>query len=132
MSNLTYKLPLHPHPRDGKPKLALLAMAVIACAIAAAGEGRADSVRHPNGVLIVDSRRPVFYHGQHYCWYDAGWRGAGWYVCGFGWRTGLGWGGGYGWHGWPGGLPPRHHHHPHHHHHHSPRGPHGTPGKPRP
>lgn len=38
--------------------------------------------------------------GYRYCWYDDGWRGAGWYRCGFSWRQGLGWGGPLGWHGW--------------------------------
>jgi len=43
--------------------------------------------------------------GRNYCWYDDGWRGPGWYWCGYAFRTGLGWGGGYGWHGWRGGHP---------------------------
>jgi hypothetical protein len=38
--------------------------------------------------------------GRRYCWYDAGWRGAGWYWCGYRLRRGLGWGGPLGWHGW--------------------------------
>jgi hypothetical protein len=38
--------------------------------------------------------------GRNYCWYDTGWRGPGWYWCGYAWRSGLGWGGGLGWHGW--------------------------------
>ncbi len=38
--------------------------------------------------------------GRRYCWYGGGWRGPGWYRCGFAWRRGLGWGGGWGWHGW--------------------------------
>jgi hypothetical protein len=40
--------------------------------------------------------------GRNYCWYE-GWRGPGWYWCGYGWRRGAGWGGGNGWHGWRGG-----------------------------
>ena len=39
------------------------------------------------------------YGGHRYCWYD-GWRGPGWYWCGYGSRRGYGWGGGYGWNGW--------------------------------
>jgi hypothetical protein len=41
--------------------------------------------------------------GRHYCWYYGGWRGAGFYWCGYAWRRGYGWGGGYGWNGWRGG-----------------------------
>jgi len=41
--------------------------------------------------------------GRQYCWYDDGWRGPGFYWCGYSWRRGYGWGGGYGWHGWRGG-----------------------------
>jgi hypothetical protein len=44
-----------------------------------------------------------FFGGQNYCWYDSGWRGPGFYWCGYAWRRGYGWGGGYGWHGWRGG-----------------------------
>src|ERR1700761_5419152 len=38
--------------------------------------------------------------GRNYCWYDSGWRGPGFYWCGYAFRRGLGWGGGAGWHGW--------------------------------
>src|SRR5215468_4443935 len=41
-----------------------------------------------------------FWQGRRYCWYDVGWRGPGWYQCGFRWRRGLGWGGPVGWRGW--------------------------------
>jgi hypothetical protein len=44
-----------------------------------------------------------FFGGQNYCWYDNGWRGPGFYWCGYAWRRGFGWGGGVGWHGWHGG-----------------------------
>ena len=37
--------------------------------------------------------------GRNYCWYDGGWRGPGWYWCGYAYRTGYGWGGGEGWRG---------------------------------
>ena len=45
------------------------------------------------------------YRGRRHCWYATGWRGAGWYRCGYRWRRGLGWGGPAGWLGWgvPGG-----------------------------
>jgi hypothetical protein len=46
----------------------------------------------------------LFIHrGIAYCWYPNGWRGAGFYRCGWAWRSGLGWGGGWGWNGWGGG-----------------------------
>jgi hypothetical protein len=40
------------------------------------------------------------YEGKDYCWYDDGWNGPGWYVCGQYTVRGVGWGGGAGWHGW--------------------------------
>ena len=45
--------------------------------------------------------------GYRYCWYYDGWRGPGWYRCGFSWRRGFGWGGPLGWRGWaaPGPYP---------------------------
>jgi hypothetical protein len=45
--------------------------------------------------------------GRRYCWYNTGWRGPGWYQCGFRLRRGLGWGGPSGWRGWrrPSGRP---------------------------
>src|SRR5271154_6024142 len=44
------------------------------------------------------------YGGRNYCWYSGGWKGPGWYQCGFALRHGLGWGGGVGWNGWRGGF----------------------------
>ena len=40
------------------------------------------------------------YRGRRYCWYIEGWRGPGWYRCGYALRRGSGWGGGDGWQGW--------------------------------
>ena len=40
------------------------------------------------------------WNGRTYCWSEAGWKGPGWYRCGFASRRGLGWGGPAGWHGW--------------------------------
>ena len=39
------------------------------------------------------------YLGQQYCWYPSGWRGPGFYYCGYAWRHGYGWGGPAGWMG---------------------------------
>ena len=44
-----------------------------------------------------------------YCWYNDGWQGPGWYLCGDEWLNGFGWGGPYGWNGWGGGFPIRRH-----------------------
>lgn len=38
--------------------------------------------------------------GRNYCWYPVGWRGPGWYWCGYARRRGVGWGGPAGWRGW--------------------------------
>jgi len=40
------------------------------------------------------------YGGQNYCYYEAGWKGPGWYWCGHAESYGVGWGGAYGWRGW--------------------------------
>ena len=40
------------------------------------------------------------YNGRQYCWYEDGWRGPGWYWCGYAHWEGAGWGGAYGWNGW--------------------------------
>ena len=52
---------------------------------------------------IVDAQ--FIFGGRQYCWYDDGWRGPGWYWCGYAYRSGYGWGGGVGWNHW------RHHGH---------------------
>ena len=52
---------------------------------------------------VVTPAQYVF-HGREYCWYDNGWRGPGFYWCGYATRRGLGWGGGPGWHGWRPGV----------------------------
>jgi hypothetical protein len=43
------------------------------------------------------------YGGRRYCFYPNGWRGPGFYWCGYAWRRGYGWGGAPGWRGWGGG-----------------------------
>ncbi len=45
--------------------------------------------------------------GRQYCFYPDGWRGPGFYWCGYAQRRGFGWGGPAGWRGWagPGGRP---------------------------
>jgi hypothetical protein len=48
---------------------------------------------------IVDQAAYV-YGGHSHCWYRSGWKGPGWYWCGYRWRRGHGWGGPRGWNGW--------------------------------
>lgn len=38
--------------------------------------------------------------GRRYCFYEYGWRGPGYYWCGYNARRGFGWGGPLGWNGW--------------------------------
>jgi len=40
------------------------------------------------------------WQGRQYCWYPGGWRGPGYYWCGYAYRRGFGWGGPAGWNGW--------------------------------
>jgi hypothetical protein len=41
-----------------------------------------------------------WFEGHRYCWYDDGWRGPGWYWCGYSLNKSAGWGGPIGWHFW--------------------------------
>jgi hypothetical protein len=89
--------------------LGAAAAATLAGAVLSAGAASAA----PSGSLTFAVNQGVdqptleqvqfFFGGRNYCWYDGGWRGPGWYWCGYAWRRGFGWGGGYGWHGWHGG-----------------------------
>ena len=45
------------------------------------------------------------YGGRRHCWYADGWKGPGWYWCGYRHRRGLGWGGPVGWNSWTYGAP---------------------------
>jgi hypothetical protein len=68
---------------------------------AAVGDGVVAS--HGSSQLLPIEHVQYVYGGQNYCWYDNGWRGPGYYYCGYAFRTGLGWGGGIGWNNWGGG-----------------------------
>jgi hypothetical protein len=86
-------------------KLALVtALALGAGAIAggpaSAAVGTPDGMRAALDDLAVIDNVQYVWRGRRYCWYDDGWRGPGWYQCGFHLRRGLGWGGPAGWHGW--------------------------------
>ena len=52
------------------------------------------------GVSADAADEYYWYDGHQYCWYDIGWRGPGWYWCGYGLNNGIGWGGPIGWHFW--------------------------------
>jgi hypothetical protein len=57
----------------------------------------------PQAIPADIEQAQFIFGGRNYCWYDDGWRGPGYYWCGYAFRRGLGWGGGAGWHGWHGG-----------------------------
>jgi hypothetical protein len=88
-------------------KILLGAAAVIglACAVApAANAGLNDGVyTETDQQALIEPVQFYLYGGRHYCWYDDGWHGPGYYWCGYAFRRGFGWGGGFGWHGWGGG-----------------------------
>jgi len=63
---------------------------------AAAAPGGATPASAPG---LIQQAQYVF-GGHEYCWYENGWRGPGWYWCGYGSRRGYGFGGGWGWNGW--------------------------------
>jgi len=53
----------------------------------------------PDEINVVEKTQYV-YGGYRHCWYGNGWKGPGWYRCGYAWRRGYGWGGPVGWNGW--------------------------------
>ena len=82
-------------------------MAVAAAALAMAFGGLATTAK-ADPVLVGDpylqpaQAGAYFWGGRQYCWYYDGWRGPGWYWCGYPWRRGYGWGGVWGWNNWVG------------------------------
>jgi hypothetical protein len=80
---------------------AAAALPLAGTAEAAIGDGIAAS-QIASQLLPVEKAQFLF-GGRQYCWYDDGWRGPGFYWCGYAWRRGFGWGGGSGWRGWRGG-----------------------------
>src|SRR5262245_37110199 len=87
-------------------KSTVLALAAIAAVVAATGPVRAmpntgNALRDAaDATDLIDKTALYVVGGRPYCFYFDGWRGPGWYRCGFAWRRGLGWGGVYGWRGW--------------------------------
>ncbi len=82
--------------------VALAASSIVSLAQAAPVADQTP-VRHAASNLMGVQKTQFFFGGQHYCWYNTGWQGPGWYWCGYAWRHGMGWGGGRGWHGWQSG-----------------------------
>jgi hypothetical protein len=79
----------------------------LTCALGATAWGTIASAAplspSPSGPSLPSSpieQTQFFYQGREFCWYDNGWRGPGWYWCGYGARPGQGYGGGPGWQGW--------------------------------
>jgi hypothetical protein len=91
----------------------MVAVAAASLAVMTTGGHSQAGVIAPLGVrevadeLFLTETVQFTWAGRRYCWYNAGWRGPGWYQCGFRLRRGLGWGGPAGWHGWrrPGHRP---------------------------
>ena len=87
-------------------KLCMTLIATVAVVGALAGARSQAAVMHPSDLraaadaLAVVETVQFVRGGKRYCWYNRGWRGAGWYRCGFSRRRGMGWGGPSGWHGW--------------------------------
>jgi hypothetical protein len=79
----------------------LVAGALLASgAVEAAPIATSRAAMPPIADLTAVERAQFMYLGQPYCWYPYGWKGPGWYWCGYGTQAGVGWGGAYGWNGW--------------------------------
>jgi hypothetical protein len=78
---------------------AAISLGAGSAAEAAIGDGVLGARQALANATQIENAQFIF-GGQNYCWYDDGWRGPGWYWCGYANRSGLGWGGGVGWHGW--------------------------------
>jgi hypothetical protein len=62
--------------------------------------GGADAIRAASENGSITEQAQFRWGGYDYCWYDDGWRGPGWYWCGYAYRRGFGWGGPLGWNNW--------------------------------
>lgn len=82
---------------------ALGALAGIGSAAQAAPVSHIDPLVNVLGQTAPIEKTQYFYGGAEYCFYPNGWRGPGFYRCGFAFRRGYGWGGPVGWRGWGGG-----------------------------
>jgi hypothetical protein len=66
----------------------------------AAVPGGASAIRAASDLGAVTEQVQFRFGGYDYCWADDGWRGPGWYWCGYAYRPGFGWGGPVGWNNW--------------------------------
>jgi len=66
----------------------------------AAVQGGADAIRAASENGSITEQAQFRFGGYDYCYYGDGWRGPGWYWCGYAYRIGLGWGGPIGWNNW--------------------------------
>ena len=62
-----------------------------------------SGVDHAADGLSAVAQTQYLYGGRNYCWYPDGWKGPGFYWCGYNTRVGYGYGGPVGWRGWRGG-----------------------------
>jgi hypothetical protein len=84
--------------------MALFGLAgAVATAPASAAIGAPEGLRAALEDITAIENVQYVWRGQQYCWYEDGWRGPGWYRCGYHLRRGFGWGGPMGWRGWRGG-----------------------------
>jgi hypothetical protein len=73
-------------------------------AVAGPGNYTGESLLTMKRLSPVERTQYYSFGNSDFCWYDDGWQGAGWYLCGDEWSNGFGWGGPYGWNGWGGGY----------------------------
>jgi hypothetical protein len=66
----------------------------------AAMQGGADAIRAASENGAMTEQVQFRLGGYDYCWAEDGWRGPGWYWCGYAYRPGFGWGGPIGWNSW--------------------------------
>jgi len=76
-------------------KLASITLALSGAGAFSAAAAPVAGASHAPASLVEQAQ---FYWNDHeYCFYEDGWHGPGWYMCGYAWRRGYGWGGGRGW-----------------------------------
>ena len=85
--------------------VAIVFLAIANCAQAGVGDYARGA---PLSLKFMSPAEKAQYYSlddsSNYCWYNNGWQGPGWYLCGDEWLNGFGWGGPYGWNGWGGGY----------------------------
>ena len=83
-----------------------LAAAVLTAGATLFGSAESAPVNTASGLRAIIANLNMVEHahyvwaGKGYCWYEDGWNGGGWYLCGYASRKGHGWGGAQGWHDW--------------------------------